>query len=56
MTKAQIEEALRLHSRWLDGDSTGSPVDLQGANLRGVDLRGANLYGVKNILYFYEQC
>ena len=33
-----IDEILKKHKLWLDGDEKGERADLQGANLRGADL------------------
>jgi len=38
-----IDEILKKHKLWLDGDEKGERADLQGANLRGANLRGASL-------------
>lgn len=41
-----LEEILKLHKMWLNGEDGGIRANLSGANLRGVDLEGANLRGV----------
>ena len=41
----QLQEVLRLHTLWLNGDPTGQRANLSGANLSGADLYGANLSG-----------
>lgn len=45
ITKAELDEILRLHKLWLDGDPLGVRADLRGIDLRNLDLRYANLYG-----------
>ena len=50
MTAKNLQEILRKHTLWLNGDPDGEKADLSdanlsGANLYGVDLRRANLYG-----------
>ena len=47
----KLQEILRLHKLWVEGDTFGERanlncVDLSGSNLRGAYLRGANLSGV----------
>ena len=51
MTQEKINEVLKLHKLWLDGDPCGiqarlQGADLQGADLQRADLRGADLQGV----------
>jgi hypothetical protein len=46
----QLQEVIRLHTLWLNGDTTGqqadlSEADLSEANLSGADLSGADLSG-----------
>lgn len=48
MEQKKLDEILRLHKMWLNGEEEGKRADLryanlQGANLRGADLRYANL-------------
>jgi len=43
--REKLQETLKLHRKWLFGESGGSRADLRGADLRGADLRGANLRG-----------
>ena len=43
MTKAELDEILKAHKKWLNGDSDGKLAVLRGADLRGADLRGADL-------------
>lgn len=45
MTKEQLNEILKKHELWLQGDENGEKANLYGANLRGANLRDANLYG-----------
>ena len=42
---AQLQEVIRLHALWLNGDTTGQRANLSGANLSGADLYGAYLSG-----------
>ena len=42
---AQLQEVIRLHALWLNGDTTGQRADLYGANLSGAVLSGADLSG-----------
>lgn len=49
-TPEELQEILRKHSLWLDGDPNGeradlTKADLQYANLRNAELHGANLQG-----------
>lgn len=44
MDKQKLDEILKLHEMWLNGDANGKRANLRGANLRGADLRGADLY------------
>ena len=43
MTQIKLNEILRKHKLWLDGDENGSRAYLRGADLRGADLSGADL-------------
>ena len=45
MEALQLQEILKLHLLWLQGDSTGKRADLREADLYGANLREANLYG-----------
>lgn len=38
MTQTELNEVLRKHVLWLDGDTCGQRADLREANLRGADL------------------
>ena len=38
-----MQEILRLHKLWLEGDPSGVRADLRDADLRGADLEGAHL-------------
>jgi hypothetical protein len=64
METNKLKEILRLHSLWINNNSTGKKVNLRGtdlreanliwanlrgANLKGTDLRGANLRGANLI-------
>ena len=40
MTQEKLEEAIRLHKRWLDGATDGLKADLRNADLEGRHLRG----------------
>ncbi len=42
-TKAQLEEILKKHKAWLNGEIGGERADLRSANLRDADLRFTNL-------------
>ena len=50
MTSEKLQEILKKHRLWLDGDPKGSKADLSGANLSWADLSGADLSGAKGIL------
>lgn len=43
MDRNELEEILRKHKLWLDGQEGGVRADLRGANLKGANLLGANL-------------
>ena len=50
-----LQDTLRLHKMWLDGQEGGQKAHLRWADLSWADLRGANLYianlsGAKGIL------
>ena len=55
MTAKNLQEILRKHTLWLNGDPDGEKANLSGVDLRrvnlyradlsGVDLRRATLYG-----------
>jgi len=45
MTHAELQEMLRLHRLWLDGNPEGAWANLSGASLYGANLSGANLRG-----------
>jgi hypothetical protein len=45
ITKDELKEILRLHLKYIIGESGGIRADLSGANLRWADLRWANLSG-----------
>jgi glutathione S-transferase len=45
MDREKLDEILRKHLLWLDGEKGGERADLWGADLRGAYLRGANLRG-----------
>ena len=45
MVKAEIDEVLRYHKLWLNGDEGGSRADLTSADLRDADLSFADLRG-----------
>ena len=45
MKQEELDKALDLHKKWLNGDSDGTKANLCGANLRGANLRGADLRG-----------
>ena len=60
MTKEELDQVLKLHKKWLDGNCGGKRAvlrgvdfrcaDLSGENLRCADLRGADLSG-ENLRY-----
>ena len=41
----KLEEILKSHRLWIDGDPKGIQANLSGANLSGANLSGANLTG-----------
>ena len=43
MKQKELDEILRMHKMWLDGEEEGKRADLQGANLQGANLQDANL-------------
>ena len=43
MKQKELDEILRLHKMWLNGEEGGKRADLQDADLWGADLRCANL-------------
>lgn len=43
MEQKKLDEILRLHKMWLNGEEGGERANLWGANLWSADLRGANL-------------
>ena len=43
MHTVELNEVIRLHRLWLDGDMDGVRANLSGANLRNANLRNANL-------------
>jgi uncharacterized protein YjbI with pentapeptide repeats len=45
MDREKLDEILRKHLLWLDGEKGGERADLRGADLRGADLWGADLRG-----------
>ena len=45
MELKELQEHLRLHKMWINGDGAGKKANLYGANLRGANLRGADLRG-----------
>ena len=46
MTQAELNEILKQHKLWLDGNGEeGKKADLRDDDLRNADLRGANLAG-----------
>ncbi len=46
MNQQELDEAVRLHARWLAGAQGGKRANLSGADLNGADLNGASLQGV----------
>lgn len=42
----ELQEILRLHRKWLHGETFGSDADLSDADLRRADLSGADLSGM----------
>lgn len=45
ITADELQEILRKHELWLNGEEGGERADLSGADLREADLYGANLRG-----------
>lgn len=43
MEQKKLDEILRLHKMWLNGEEEGERADLQGSNLRDANLQGADL-------------
>lgn len=43
MEQKKLDEILRLHKMWLNGEEEGERANLWGANLQGADLLDANL-------------
>ena len=43
MEQKKLDEILRLHKMWLNGEEEGERADLRDADLRGADLRDADL-------------
>ena len=43
MTQGELDKVLKLHKKWLDGDSAGRRASLAGAYLVGATFRGADL-------------
>lgn len=43
MTQEELDKVLKLHKKWLDGDSTGRIADLRDADFRNATLRRAKL-------------
>ena len=44
MKQEELQEILKLHSKWMNNEEVGVRADLRRAYLRCADLRGANLY------------
>lgn len=49
IARDNLNEILRKHTVWLNGEPNGERADLSGAYLRGAYLRGADLRGAKNL-------
>lgn len=45
MNENELNEILRLHKMWLNGESGGKKAELNGMDLSGANLAGANLKG-----------
>ena len=45
ISRDELNEVLRLHRMWVNGECGGERANLRGVDLRGVDLREANLRG-----------
>ena len=43
MEQKKLDEILRLHKMWLNGEEEGKRANLRGADLRDADLQGADL-------------
>ncbi len=43
MTQKEFNKILKLHKKWLKGDSTGKCANFDYVDLRGIDLKGADL-------------
>ena len=44
MEQKKLDEILRLHKMWLNGEKEGERANLQDANFQGANLRGASLW------------
>ena len=42
-----IEKSLRLHEKWIKGETGGKCADFKGVNLKNVSFKGANLEDTK---------
>lgn len=45
MKQEELQEILKLHSKWMNNEEVGVRADLRGADLRGADLSCADLSG-----------
>ena len=45
MEQKKLDEILRLHKMWLNGEEEGERASLRDADLQGADLRGVDLWG-----------
>ena len=43
MKQEELNETLRLHKLWIDGEASGKKANLQGANLQEANLQVADL-------------
>ena len=52
-TKKELQEILKLHQLWLEGNSEGVRANLSKANLSKANLSKANLYGANYLELIY---
>lgn len=45
MKQEELNEVIRLHSMWLNGEKGGKRADMRGADMRGADMQRADMQG-----------
>ena len=55
MTQDELNECLRLHKLWLDGDLDGKRANLSGADFSGADLTKTILEGKAILSFQFEK-